>query len=97
MVVPGHVAVVAEIVGLAVDRTPFNAATGEPERKGVAVMVASVGSLRNRQPAEFAHVILAIFFRRKHGDDLDGEEGQEGRNAWLEKRPPDFGKYRRRP
>lgn len=24
-------------------------------------------------------------------------EGQEGRNAWLEKRPPDFGKYRRRP
>ncbi|MBO3704554.1 MAG: 1,4-dihydroxy-2-naphthoyl-CoA synthase, partial [Candidatus Accumulibacter sp.] len=25
------------------------------------------------------------------------EEGQEGRNAWLEKRPPDFSKYRRRP
>lgn len=25
------------------------------------------------------------------------EEGQEGRNAWLEKRPPDFTKYRRRP
>ncbi len=24
-------------------------------------------------------------------------EGQEGRNAWLEKRPPDFSKYRRRP
>ena len=24
-------------------------------------------------------------------------EGQEGRNAWLEKRPPDFKKYRRRP
>jgi naphthoate synthase len=24
-------------------------------------------------------------------------EGQEGRNAWLEKRPPEFGKYRRRP
>ena len=24
-------------------------------------------------------------------------EGQEGKNAWLEKRPPDFGKYRRRP
>lgn len=24
-------------------------------------------------------------------------EGQEGRNAWLEKRPPDFTKYRRRP
>jgi len=24
-------------------------------------------------------------------------EGQEGRNAWLEKRPPDFGRYRRRP
>jgi naphthoate synthase len=24
-------------------------------------------------------------------------EGQEGRNAWLEKRPPDFGKYPRRP
>jgi naphthoate synthase len=24
-------------------------------------------------------------------------EGQEGRDAWLEKRPPDFGKYRRRP
>ncbi len=24
-------------------------------------------------------------------------EGQEGRNAWLEKRPPNFGKYRRRP
>jgi naphthoate synthase len=24
-------------------------------------------------------------------------EGQEGRNAWLEKRPPDFGKYRKRP
>ena len=25
------------------------------------------------------------------------EEGQEGRNAWLEGRPPDFGKYRQRP
>ena len=25
------------------------------------------------------------------------EEGQEGRNAWLEKRAPDFAKYRRRP
>ncbi|WP_313953634.1 1,4-dihydroxy-2-naphthoyl-CoA synthase [Accumulibacter sp.] len=25
------------------------------------------------------------------------EEGQEGRNAWLEKRAPDFSKYRRRP
>lgn len=25
------------------------------------------------------------------------EEGQEGRNAWLEKRAPDFTKYRRRP
>jgi len=25
------------------------------------------------------------------------EEGQEGRNAWLERRPPDFAKYRRRP
>ena len=25
------------------------------------------------------------------------EEGQEGRNAWLERRPPDFGKYRQRP
>jgi naphthoate synthase len=24
-------------------------------------------------------------------------EGQEGRNAWLEKRTPDFGKYRKRP
>lgn len=24
-------------------------------------------------------------------------EGQEGRNAWLERRPPDFGKYRKRP
>ncbi len=24
-------------------------------------------------------------------------EGQEGRNAWLEKRPPDFSKFRRRP
>ncbi|MCX8018157.1 MAG: 1,4-dihydroxy-2-naphthoyl-CoA synthase [Rhodocyclaceae bacterium] len=24
-------------------------------------------------------------------------EGQEGKNAWLEKRPPDFSKYRRRP
>ncbi|MDP2808576.1 MAG: 1,4-dihydroxy-2-naphthoyl-CoA synthase [Rhodocyclaceae bacterium] len=24
-------------------------------------------------------------------------EGQEGRDAWLEKRPPDFTKYRRRP
>lgn len=24
-------------------------------------------------------------------------EGQEGRNAWLEKRPPDFARYRRRP
>ena len=24
------------------------------------------------------------------------EEGQEGRNAWLERRPPDFGKYRKR-
>jgi naphthoate synthase len=24
-------------------------------------------------------------------------EGQEGRNAWLEKRPPNFSKYRRRP
>jgi naphthoate synthase len=24
-------------------------------------------------------------------------EGQEGRNAWLEKRAPDFGKYRKRP
>ncbi|WIM05261.1 MAG: 1,4-dihydroxy-2-naphthoyl-CoA synthase [Candidatus Nitricoxidivorans perseverans] len=24
-------------------------------------------------------------------------EGQEGRNAWLEKRPPNFTKYRRRP
>ena len=24
-------------------------------------------------------------------------EGQEGRNAWLERRPPDFAKYRRRP
>ncbi|MDA1008140.1 MAG: 1,4-dihydroxy-2-naphthoyl-CoA synthase [Planctomycetota bacterium] len=25
------------------------------------------------------------------------EEGQEGRNAWLEKRPPDFSKFTRRP
>ena len=25
------------------------------------------------------------------------EEGQEGRNAWLEKRQPDFGKFPRRP
>ena len=25
------------------------------------------------------------------------QEGQEGRNAWLEKRPPDFGKFPRRP
>ena len=25
------------------------------------------------------------------------EEGQEGRNAWLEKRPPDFAKFRQRP
>lgn len=25
------------------------------------------------------------------------EEGQEGRNAWLEKRPPDFSKFPRRP
>lgn len=25
------------------------------------------------------------------------EEGQEGRNAWLERRPPDFSKYRKRP
>ncbi|MDD2884653.1 MAG: 1,4-dihydroxy-2-naphthoyl-CoA synthase [Dechloromonas sp.] len=25
------------------------------------------------------------------------EEGQEGRNAWLERRPPDFKKYRQRP
>ncbi|MBE2258335.1 MAG: 1,4-dihydroxy-2-naphthoyl-CoA synthase [Candidatus Accumulibacter sp.] len=25
------------------------------------------------------------------------EEGQEGRNAWLEKRTPDFSRYRRRP
>ncbi len=25
------------------------------------------------------------------------EEGQQGRNAWLEKRPADFSKYRRRP
>lgn len=25
------------------------------------------------------------------------EEGQEGRDAWLERRPPDFGKYRKRP
>jgi len=25
------------------------------------------------------------------------DEGQEGRNAWLERRPPDFGKYRKRP
>jgi len=25
------------------------------------------------------------------------EEGQEGRNAWLEKRPPDFSKFRQRP
>ncbi len=25
------------------------------------------------------------------------EEGQEGRNAWLEKRKPDFGKYPKRP
>jgi len=25
------------------------------------------------------------------------EEGQEGRNAWLERRPPDFAKYRKRP
>ena len=25
------------------------------------------------------------------------EEGQEGRNAWLERRAPDFGKYRKRP
>lgn len=24
-------------------------------------------------------------------------EGQEGRNAWLERRPPDFGKFRKRP
>jgi len=25
------------------------------------------------------------------------DEGQEGRNAWLEKRPPDFAAYGRRP
>ncbi|MEC8114883.1 MAG: 1,4-dihydroxy-2-naphthoyl-CoA synthase, partial [Planctomycetota bacterium] len=25
------------------------------------------------------------------------EEGQEGRNAYVEKRPPDFSKYPRRP
>jgi naphthoate synthase len=25
------------------------------------------------------------------------EEAQEGRDAWLEKRPPDFSRFRRRP
>ncbi len=35
--------------------------------------------------------------RQRHRPVLHDEEGQEGRNAWLESRPPDFGKYRKRP
>ena len=34
---------------------------------------------------------------RSHLIVLPDEEGQEGRNAYVEKRPPDFGKFVRHP
>ena len=45
---------VAELVGRAVDVAPLEAAAGQPEREAVAVVVAAVGPLRDRQPAELA-------------------------------------------
>ena len=45
---------VAEVVGRAVDVAPLEAAAGQPEREAVAVVVAAVGPLRDRQAAELA-------------------------------------------
>ena len=44
---------VAEVVGCAVDVAPLEAAAGEPEGEAVPVVVAAVGALRDREPAEF--------------------------------------------
>src|SRR5262249_17846077 len=45
---------VGEIVGRAVDVAGFEAPAGQPEREGVAIVVAALAVLRYRQPAELA-------------------------------------------
>ena len=45
---------VAELVGRAVDVARLEAAAGQPQAEGVAVVVAAVAVLRDRQPAELA-------------------------------------------
>ena len=45
---------VAEFVGRAVDLAGLEAAAGQEQREGVAVVVAAGATLRDRQAAEFA-------------------------------------------
>src|SRR6185437_10781850 len=45
---------VAELVRLPEDESALEAAAGQPEREAVAVVVAAVGPLRDRQAAELA-------------------------------------------
>src|SRR5579872_4015110 len=45
---------VTELVGGAVNVSGFEAASGQPQRKAVAVMIAAIGPLRDRQAPEFA-------------------------------------------
>src|SRR5262249_31276538 len=45
---------VTKVVGGAVGVSLLEAAASQPERKGVAIVVAAVGALRDRQPAKLA-------------------------------------------
>jgi len=45
---------IAEIVGRAVDIPAPEAAASQPERESMAVVVAAVGALGDRQPSKFA-------------------------------------------
>ena len=45
---------VSELVGRAVGITGLESASGQPQREAVAVVVAAVGPLRDREPAELA-------------------------------------------
>ena len=46
--------VIAELIGGPVDRARLHAAAGQPDAKPVWVVVATVGSLRERRPPELA-------------------------------------------